>query len=375
MYVVVMSGNESLSRRQFLKNTFVSGAGISVLKGADMRSIGNLEYDKGNEVPYLAFLRGGRRGREPVYEKLPKDEWERKFSVEVARDNIESLLKENYEEESFTVLSSVMEQSPTGYGVTVRSDNLDSDFLPYSLSVHEETQHGDMDIDDIPVVLEQEAELNRLSCFNNDYQWPDSPGVPGGALVDDIDGEAWDYGTITAPFTRAGQFGWITAGHVVEDASGVRHGQTSGNRDYIGDVQTRYVSDYRDYAFVTPNSSENVAPKISNSEGTGYEYDVFGDIITDSALKAHKGDSNWLTQQGVSTCRGEGTITNVGAEHVETDHMVSGGDSGGPIFRVDTDDNVKIAGSLNGELDDGTAVFTTAETIENYLDGQFGLVV
>lgn len=148
-----------------------------------------------------------------------------------------------------------------------------------------------------------------------------------------------------------------------------------------------------DWAWVRPRKREGyyvdgtIAEPQNNPPDT--DYSVAGKV-TNSGLKADVGTEETYYTQGETSRRLSGTITEMGANDnlgpyyndVKSSHDVGPGDSGGPLFHVDSSGDACIAGviyasydpqSVIDELGDGCggALSTTAETVEDDAPGYF----
>lgn len=353
--------------------------------------IGDTEYDPRKEVPHIeAYVPAENGGRKPTYRTLPKDEWEHKRALKEAKENIDEELNSALDHGAEFV-STVDESGPWELGIEARVPEHKveelNDALPTRLDVNQDTEYGEINVSDIPINVTQVDSITEH--YKEDVQWPDNPGVPGGAFVQDINGES-GYFSLNVAFEKDnGTQGWVTTGHGPENEGvGIRHGYSESDRDYIGDVEEIVMTgpilkdDPIDCAFISSQSTEDEAPWVTNSNGGSLEYPVAG-VLADSELEAVVGDQQFeIHKQGVSTGHTTGHITGVGSGWAYSTFENAVGDSGGPVFKLKEEGGQQvayIAGGVMGEVDDpesekdGDAVFTTAEEIESQLDGNFVL--
>lgn len=342
-----------------LKTVGAAGIASPVLDSTDLQEIGDIVYDANKEVPFVEAV--SRKGGEerPIYNTLPKDEWERKFAVMRARDRLDDYLDDQSIDADYSVGAVVDEDSHIDLGVEV--DVFDTSepamheleqSLPYEMDIETETEYGSVSIGDIPVSVEP-TKIEKQCSYD---------------LV------------LTAPFIRDGVEGWVTVGHIA-DSTGQQIATEAD--DNLGEVKEHVddKSDRRDFLFleifgngISPDRSRYVA----NNDGSDYYIPIDG-IIPDSCLQAHIGDSDWyVDQQGRETCAKGGNITAVHSNHAEADYDSQDGDSGGPVYHRFFDEaedefRARIAGPHAGRTSKilGNAWFTTAETIENELNGEF----
>ncbi len=378
-----MAEEYAVGRRDFLKTVGAVGFASPVLDSTDLQEIGDIVYDATQEVPFVEAVSRTAGEEQPIYNTLPKDEWERKFAVTRARDRLEDYLDDQSIDADYSLGAVVDEDSHLDLGVEV--DVFDASepavyeleqSLPTEVDVERETEYGPVSIGNIPVAVEP-VEIEKQCNYDLDNDWPD--GVPGGAAIfnqDDTDVE----GALTAPFIRNGVDGWVTAGHM---AASTGQDIGTGDGDPLGEVEEIVNDGKTDCLFVeifgngiSPDRSRYVA----NNDGSDYYVPVDG-IIPDSGLEAHIGDSDWyVDQQGRETCAKGGNITAVHNNYAESDYDSKDGDSGGPVYHRFFDEaedefRADIAGPHGGSIErtfgENTAWFTTAETVESELSGYF----
>ncbi len=371
-------------RRDFLKTVGAVGFASPVLDSTDLQEIGDIVYDATQEVPFVEAVSRTAGEEQPIYNTLPKDEWERKFAVTRARDRLEDYLDDQSIDADYSLGAVVDEDSHLDLGVEV--DVFDASepavyeleqSLPTEVDVERETEYGPVSIGNIPVNVEP-VKVEKQCDYDLDNGWPN--GVPGGAAI--INNDSGDKGTLTAPFIRNGVDGWVTVGHM---ASSTGQEIVTEGGDSLGDVVERVEdkADGRDFLFAEifgNGISADRSRYVANNDGSDYYVPVDG-IIPDSGLEAHIGDSDWyVDQQGRETCAKGGNITAVHNNYAESDYDSKDGDSGGPVYHRFFDEaedefRADIAGPHAGRVEryfgENTAWFSTAETVENELNGYF----
>ncbi|WEL19849.1 trypsin-like peptidase domain-containing protein [Candidatus Nanohalococcus occultus] len=369
-------------RRAFLKSVG-AGLGLGVIDGRDLQQVGDIEYDPSKEVAYIAGwenVEGGKPGeREPFYNKIGREDFERRWSTFDVKEQIDEKLSQ-YDEAS--VAFEQMEDSPTGFGVAVYMPELGStenDREEIEKLVPAETGGGFKFENDrfersrVPVKVEtQNRKLTSCSSTNFDY-------IPGGASLE-VPSKQNETGTLAAAFySNEYGGGWVTAGHVVKDIGGSVGNEIHQDAGEVTDPfgvarQAHFDLADLDYAFIEPTSSESTSGFITGSDGSTKEYGLRG-IVSDAELVNNVGNESFeLLGHGRTTCQSSGYITGVqgsGTTSVTTTTGVQPGDSGGPLFKVE-DGEAYIAGIRFMDVDDGArSKSTTANTVENKLNGFF----
>lgn len=366
---------QKMGRRRFMENLAGIGVSATTVQNISQEELAQLTEDPEEEMPYVeAYANRGRRengavSREPIFDTIDRNKWERIQTALNARDEVSKRVGEKA-----VVSSRYDDQSPTDFGIyvdvpvesEVKPEEIEA-MLPSTLrgSVPgQEVAH-----ENIPVVV-GESEHNLTGCYDSSPSYDEIPA--GTAISTNIEG-----GTLNGPFHSYDHGdGWVTAGHVVEDDSGtydVFIDTSDGFIEFGTPHDTHYDKIDLDYTFIEPtNSSRSPSAWITNSNSQNKDLEI-GGILSDEALENHIGDESYnLQTQGRASCRSDGYITDVngfGTSSVTTTHPVGPGDSGGPLFR-ELDGVAFIAGDVFKEAPEG-AQSTTAETVEEKLNGFF----
>jgi hypothetical protein len=79
-----------MSRRKFIKTASAAGVSASSLYWGSQSGLAAAAEE--DEVPYVKFLHGTPEpagdGREPIYDSIPRKEWERRWTTVDLRDKI-----------------------------------------------------------------------------------------------------------------------------------------------------------------------------------------------------------------------------------------------------------------------------------------------
>lgn len=403
---VIMSNNDKstkLNRRKVLK---VGGSSVAAL--ATSPSV--VASSDGEEmVDYVRFLKGNPPNRTKVFGAVPYEHWAVRFTAKDVRDQV---IRKIYSEWGEDVLLSTdlgpMGDSHTGFGVrvmygeyhttegTTRTPEPSMEEVRHKLpdagtGIDEQDGHA-FRRDNIPirVVKTIEYPLNCSGEHNSYCQATDDEYytnyIPGGIPVENVSKSPTTTSTLAAAFNETDQGhgrGWIGSGHAITEGDDVWYpndtvgsyiGTCKKNRnDWRNEVEWSYIaSDHDDYGF------------IANDKADGdWEHDVEG-IVTDNELCNDAGTSTFYYSRGVTTCQLKRYIKSVGGlgnTFLRYYHDTEAGDSGGPLFKLDANDNAYIAAKHTAEIQLGDdedsddcnddARGTTAETVENKAGGYF----
>jgi len=382
---------ERMGRRRFMENLAGLGVSGTTLQYLEQDDLSEVTEDPEEEIPYVAAWKNVGRAedgtvqREPVYDTIPREEWERRQATFNARKQIGEQLQDMPGECKLGITDT--ESSPTGFAVTVgvsekqHEVNQEIDqtevesMLPTELTGKISEVEDEVEFEDIPVKLRSETTAlsgGRYSTGSIENQ------VPAGVSISTtVTG-----GTLNAPF-HSNEYGdgWATAGHVVIEEGGSGDNRVDLRRNsnyiYIGDSRDEHRPensfDNLDYAFVEALDSKEPSEWIVSPDGSSEEYSI-GGIVTDEALSNNVGNEDYeVLGQGSSSGRLSGYIDNIdgwpGIESVKTTFDTSNGDSGGPIFHLDGD-TAYIAGIMFKDQATVTES-TTAQTVEEELGGYF----
>lgn len=312
--------------------------------------------------------------REPVYETIPREEWERRHSALDARSQISEDLEE-FEDDIVASFGEV-KGSPTDFGVRVKvpkTSKYDLEDVENKLPSETTGEVNGVQYHGLPIIVEY-VENGKSS-----YTYQDFDQIPGGQRVGTIvnSGSQIEKGTIMGRFD-SDQYGngLATAGHVLNsNGKDVYEIIGSNNqREKIGTARNVVDGDNIDCGFIQLTESDTSIDKITSSDNSYKELDIKG-FYKDEALNYHAGQDNTLNAyiQGKESGRQPGYITETLADPTEAvviDTPNIKGDSGGPIFEI-ADDGTYMIGSIVshwGILGDKTRG-TTVQTIEDTLGG------
>lgn len=397
--------SSKMGRRRFFKNAAAAGVSASSLYWGTQEGLAAAAEP--DEVPYVKFLHGAPKpegdGRKPIYDSIPREEWERRWTAVNLRDNVARQLKQKYDTNLISAEFEPMKQSPTGFGVSIayievtrNGEVTDSPDVPKE-QIEDSfggTGSGEAAKDEyhatregIPIVVERRQERG-IGC--GEATLMDQKTINAISAGIDVTCVDEGSGSLTAPFMSNdyGE-GWIISGHVAGGELGgaagtvVKQGE-AGGEERIGEVRDSQVFGHIDWAFVEDTESEKypVEATAEPEDISSADYEI-GGITTDDTLVNKAGTSETFYTQGVSTERLASTINKVGGSgtsYVVSEHDVTDGDSGGILFGVgDGGTYAYVAGSLRAEVNEDNdgddcpddAESTTAETIENKAKGYF----
>lgn len=382
----------SMGRRRFMENLAGVGVSASTLSHLTQEDFDNIVDDVDDEIPYVAYIEnkskepGEAPEREPIYKTVPRERWERQQTSLDAAARTNEIIEDELEDSSIDALLTTMD-SPTEYGVKVR---VPQEASPRSVEEVETLlpteMEGYTDEDNpskregIPITVEESKE--DLFC---DYNYVDLSGIPGGHPINGGAGQ----GTITGSFhSNTYGDGLVSAGHVLGTNNQIVQEITEKKDD--GELITDLIGRARDISiqndnnidcgYIEPNSDHSASSAISGPQNQSTDYSING-IVTDWEIYNNfLGNSNYEVKlQGQKSCRKSGQVTgvkpNTGSpndiEAVVAGPLMGDGDSGGPIFYTTSSNDAYLVGNIVG----GAGVFetkgTTAETIEETLEGDF----
>jgi hypothetical protein len=378
-----ISDLERMGRRRFMENLAGVGVSATTLQELTQDELSEVTEDPEEKVPYLARYEtvekepGKAPVREPVYETIPRGEWERRKTAIDAADRIDRQVEEELGDPRISAAFRADPSSPTDFGVAVRVP--DDPSLEHSLEVVEQvlpsetaghTPESDpVAMEGIPVDVELRA-TEPLACYNLQHY----DEVPGG--------QATGGGTLTGTFysNARNQDGWATAGHIVDGEGDVVFQDTGSSLDDIGVMRDRYNEDSSDpdgaivdCGFVEPTSDETFIDYICEEDNSSkYGFPIEG-IILNQELQHNVGNQDYgVRMQGKTSCKKTGYIKEMdNGDSIDVSKEMDNGDSGGPAYRV-ADGKAYIVGIIGDRLINSTGTqCTTAETTEQTLDGSF----
>jgi len=396
-----------VSRRKALKSA--SAAGILGVFPSNV-----LAKNTPSLVKYVhrtKILNGGSDDpkKVPIYETMEQEEWNRRSAGAKAASKIYEKIDKYWEPTLIRPYFRKMDDSPVKFGVNVdyhkiKKTNGDVKSPPPSRNQVEEKLPDRVNVEynnnnyTINVKL-TESIHSRVNgdCGRNTKNmccetWD---SIPGGTPCRNKD--SGGKGSFCARFWEynysAG--GLIMSGHV---ASELRADITQ-NGTYVADVfditnnQEGFDSGV-DWAWVRIRKREGydvngeIAEPQNNPPET--EHPVSG-IVNNSGLMGDAGTDQTYYTQGRNSRRLSGTINELGGNDnyslngyndVKSSHDVGPGDSGGPLFMVDSSGDAYIAGVMYASYDPeaiyrgfgdgcGGCLSTTAETVEDDAPGYF----
>lgn len=394
-----------VNRRKFIKTAWAAGVSASSLYWGSQSGLAAAAEE--DEVPYVKFLHGTPEpagdGREPIYDSIPRKEWERRWTAVDLRDKIGHQLNERYNTDLIAPEFTSMSSSHTGFGVKVvytkivqNGEVVRSPDIPFNDVKEEFEGNGKGEAakgkyhavrEDIPIIVTQRNEEN-IGCSESDLMDQITiDGIPAGVDMTAVNEAS---GSLCASFNRSdyGE-GWIVSGHVVGGelggASGtvVKQGKP-GSEEKIGEVRDSQVNADIDWAYVkdTESSKYSVEQVAQENDMTSTDYKI-GGIVNDDTLINKTGTDEPFYTQGEQTSRLREILIEVGgigSSYVTSEHDTADGDSGGILFGVgDNGTYAYVAGVMKSavnEDNDGDSCnddtkSTTAETVENKANGSF----
>ncbi len=374
---------ERMGRRRFMENLAGIGVSATTLNYLEQDELADITHDPEEEVPYVERIEivnkepGQPPEKEPVYNTINREEWERRSAAINIRDDLYEWAQNELEGDISTSFGK-LQHSPTDFGVQLyvpKNSSLPVEKLEQILPTETNARVQGKTYEDIPISINE-----AVSTPQCDYQKRDSDTIPRGDMLRSDIGE----------FTAMGTFhsdeygdGLATAGHVMEEGMMIAKNEPNDQNPWIGnarDVVDDTTDDnikYRDCGFIEVENGYSVMDAITGSDNSYIEFTIEG-YHTDESLNAHAGEETLeANYQGRSTCRHQGYIEEVSQNEevvlVGLDEETQDGDSGGPYFDDATTTEAYMIGSHNGIHTDAFfnkyATATTPETIEDSLGG------
>jgi len=422
-----MSGDTSnddtteLDRRNFLKAV---GAGVSLsaidLLSDDEAQIGDITYNPEEEVPYVAgwknhFDEDWDVTKEPMYDIMSIKQWDQIQSTRDAIDTLsKTLLASELDEDDFLFLQTTDETSPNGRRIDIAYHGDGGYSEDHLRNMFPSTVPGKGDhietAFDIPIDIRQ-MDISLEACNSDDPDDCDDtcyaqPNDGDYRKFDDVSGSAPIFttdnnklsGCTAGPYVHSTYgAGWITARHVVSDDNddALGHEVNLAARvceewvdEDLGEVEDAYYDEREtqelstkteiDLAFIEKTASDKTAHEWISSPGyLSNEGLPLTTVIADKELEKVEGNTGWnLNVQGQRTCRSESYVDTVVHDTdgnviggLLDDHYTNNTDSGGSVFH-ERDGEAYICGVHIG-CAAGKSYFNTAETTEDYLDGNW----
>ncbi|MDY6771293.1 MAG: hypothetical protein SV186_05065, partial [Candidatus Nanohaloarchaea archaeon] len=368
-------------------------------------------YNPKEEVPYVAGWKNHFDGedleqQEPLYSSMSIDDWDQ---LQAKRNAIKALgeeLEKSYmNEDKFVFLSS--NDNERKIEINYLGDNsFDAEGLKERLpdSVTGHKPEADEDVDFATDI--KQGQLHTQDSYdqpNGDYKLFDD--VSGGAPILAVDNNV-AAGCTAGPFVHSNQGkGWVTNYHVVKDTSSEDNygnvvAQAAGpssfysSNEKIGELEYWWDEDESspqtstsapiDLAFVGDTEPDKTPHEwIAGPDYLDNEDLPVTVVIADVELENVEGDSNWnLKAQGQATGRNDSYVDTV--VYDSNGEVIAGmldasytedGDSGGPVFH-EINGEAYMCGVIVGEASPSDewgykTYFNTAQTVEEYLDGQW----
>lgn len=353
-----------MSKRRFLKTLSTMG-----LSGAALTHISKDALAKQTDRPEKNVLRlkylehtnhdevmnGGKPETQPVYYTLPLEKHIR------IRSTFEAAARLEKQFSSPNIRASIAKNknSPTEREVVVdviKSTNEEGKTSKSSKSKHQVRRElpkeatGRVRVNGeqharhkIPVQVVERAETKSAGHFDSRY----SPNVPGGCAIEAQRSGASN-GTLGIPAYSTNTSGtvWTTAGHVVQ-SSGVKIYQpdigTFGYQNEIGTAD-EVETNNGDAATIIPESDRDTIYKFAESDGSMTDYILYGTLGRDALEDMEEIDDLYV--QGNVTGRHFEEVKKVSSDG--NDIFIAAdtkkGDSGGPYYWLNSDDEAYAAG-------------------------------
>lgn len=375
---------ERMSRRRFMENLGGIGVSATTLNYLEQAELAEVTHDPEKDVPYVERIKniekepGKPPKREPIYNTIPREEWERRHATLSVKDQIGELVQDNFSDYAVTVGFGGSKHSPTDFAAKVLVDENEDLSLEDLESVLPKEATGTINgnsYEEIPIIISERPSQTFAS-----YQFNDFDPVPGGQRLA-VDTPEIAAGTIMGTFhSDAYGDGLATAGHVLQADGNFVTEVISSSQDmealgYSRDVKAENKSDYIDCGFIDMSSvNQNPTDSITSSDNSYIEFNIDG-FYTDEALDYHAGEDNTLKaeMQGATSGRKSGYVRDTmglsDTKAVAVDALMDDGDSGGPIFNAVDSTSAYLLGNISGPYLSNMTEGTTIETMEEELGG------
>ena len=365
-----------MGRRRFIKTLTSIGISSAAITHLSQDGLAKITDDPSDEIPRLLGLRhtnhdalvedGEIPEREPEFYTIPRDEWVRTETVHNAAQELANQLPQNpyistvvrsdgeglFISVEYQIVERVNadENSPrdhnesTGDEIGLSYEDLQEQ-VPDRVSgsvgsgQHRETREGIR-------VETQRIRIRESATFNSKYR-----PVPGGCQVG-WTFEDW-YGTLATPasYEYSNDPCWVTAAHVIKrEERDVYQQDDLRSSPKIGESDQWTARGNGDIATVLSNGT-NLSWNIAGYNDS-YDYQITGVLGRDKLCDMEQNDES-LYIQGRTTGRNQGEVIGVDTrapERIYLDFDTQGGDSGGPIFHVNSS-GALIAGVFNNAID------------------------
>lgn len=389
------------NRRTVLVTLGATGTGLTGLT-----RLGSARGSDWGMVQYVKYLKGTPPNRTKVYEEVPYEHWAVRFTAKDVKDRVLEMIRSRWGKDApLDAHFGPMAGSPTGFGVRVsyqeihhREEALHPEpsieevrrELPTEATGTDEHDGHAFRREHVPIRVVRERKVPQ-SCSGEDGVCQDTSAdhyggfLPGGVpIANPADSSLC---TLTAAFHETGDGygeGWISSGHAMNAGDHITYPDSNGDSFGICRKNNDDILNEIEWAYIEKESDETPHSWIANGEADGgNEYDVVG-IVTDTGLINDVGTSTRYLSNGLATCRRRALINGVGGTgdtYVKYYHDTQAGDSGAPLFKIDSNGDALMAAKHTAAIqigsdedddscyDDGQG--TTAETVENKVPGYF----
>lgn len=369
-----------MGRRRFLSTLAEMGVGAATLEHITQEAYAETGADPEEEVVYRSGYRyTGAGEREPTYERIPREEWNRKQGARDAMNRVQDDIAEWANPE---LVASGMEIIDTGQrsrtGIVVeyleaydsgenrKAPNVSYEKVKERLPDETHGHVGDTKVENIPVRLRKITSEPKATVYFDEKYRP----VEDGVRIETPDPA---FATLGPPFQQDsyGQ-GWATVGHNFS-GTGTSHWckQPPGGSS-IGYCAKKNEDFNADVAYVTSTGPDYKDVLADDPDTTWGERDVWG-TKSDTWISNHAGGSTNGHFQGTISGREFGNISryqeNLTGHVVRVTDAPQSGDSGSPMFHHDAGDDADyIIGVVAWNRDDDAAG-NTADEFERQLNG------
>ena len=380
-----------MGRRRFLKS--LSGLGISGLALHQMskETLANLTNDPRKNVPILKGHKytnlneinanNAAPEREAVYTTIPRHKWNAIAATHNARQRIQNKINAKTNVQTDVLVRTTISRNQkrkriiVPYPITedtsgnVKRPDISfndlSDLIPSTISgTAAEGTDYESTMENIPVSLEKIRE--KLEDSFNGYYRP----VPAGCQI-----QALPHGgscTLGMPKYSRNDNRWqfVTAGHCCNRSDKRKFHQPKNGGYYNSRMATRIPGEHRaessfDAGVISRKSGTGKIMKLADY-GREYRWPIKG-TMSQSWLENLEDNNGFLRFQGKSSGLHGGWVTDVGNSTFKTTADTQRGDSGGPHFYLQSDDDAWIGGIHRGSAG-GNAKATQMQNIENYFN-------
>jgi len=349
----------TMSRRRFLQYMASTGVGSAALSELTKEAVARNTDDHSDQVVELFGYQykdknppesGQDVDREPVFFSIPRDQWVRTECANAAAQRLEK----QFEKEGYSFGVSSLDDQPCvvakhinyvgsqNKGTNKSFDQFESD-VPYTVD-QSITRHGEeYSVENIPVRRRKEKCETQGNYFTSEYR-----PVPGGCEAGTgADGDAGGGWTIGHPARDSDNLDMVlvTASHCIDRTDDKEVYQPSEDEDdLIGKSDAYTQAGNGDVATIKMADDVDNHYDIATYGGDTADWTVVG-TVSRSALDNMAANNDMAYQQGRRTGRDDGPIVDHFDKNADSGPKVriacdtDGGDSGGPYFMLDEDDD------------------------------------